>query len=1120
MKRLDRMLLINWYFFRKEIIEFDTLTFLTGKNAVGKSTIIDALQLVLLADTSGSFFNKAANGKSRRTLPGYLRGELTDDGGGGFTYLRNEPFTSYIVLEFYDEEKDRFFTAGCCFDYYSDGDIPHRFFGYFGKIPSDTYLQNGLPLNLDQLRRWLNSEHPESSKLITPTGKEFREYLYAKLGGLQSKFYDLFKKAVPFNPIIDIQRFITEFVFGNERSVDIQSMQETIRSYDQLEQEESQLEKRRDALAAIHDLHAEYLRNANQVKLNDYIADRAACDLSQAACQQYKNAMEHLQLEVTTLTEQRRQDQTERDALSQALIRVRAERASSGLQRKIERLEQECAQMEQRIQSADENYQKRDRLVQRLMANWHEIQRRCALPCPESLSFSDDRTSVRFENMRQLAAALSDSLLPLLDHALDLLSLDTLDRLNAQCADLLRGADLLKDALQEEQAYCAKQLKALLAEQAELNAGRTQYPSSVQELRRALEARLSRGESVPVRPVAELWDVRDPAWRNALEGYLNTQRYNLLVPPAYYQQAVRIYNEVKTALKIHNVAIVDLAAVQKAKPFCQPGSLAEEIVTEDADARAYANYLLGRVMKCRDLSEHNRQNISITMECMLYHQKSIRHLNPEIWKHPLLGQGGRLLRLKQIAEELPPLRDQSARLAKLSAELKELPRQESLGISDLDDCRLALQNYRKIPENQTYLRQLKEELDGLDRAPLLALQEQEDSISGQIKILDVQIRQQIEQIATKEAQRRIIRDEKIPAEQERLKELQLELERQYPFAWREETGEPRYLQEVASHANRTELQYNFRRSGTAAKTKRDTARQSLIDARAEYNRIYQTGFDIQRDDNEEFDRILSELLQNRLPAYLEKIRDAKQKATEQFRDEFIGVLHNNIRNAEKAIGELNRALRIPFSEDTYAFKVAPNPEYRRFYDMLTDEMAMENYSLFSDTFNQKYQAEIDELFRELTSDSSGDVEKRVALYTNYRTYLSFDLTVTSSEGLTQHLSKTMDKKSGGETQTPFYIAVLASFAQIYRMDRDQRGSTIRLIVFDEAFSKMDGDRIAQSIRILRDLHFQVILSAPTDKIGDIATLVDRNLCVLRQGHTTIVRSFDPRETHYDEANRA
>jgi uncharacterized protein YPO0396 len=116
------------------------------------------------------------------------------------------------------------------------------------------------------------------------------------------------------------------------------------------------------------------------------------------------------------------------------------------------------------------------------------------------------------------------------------------------------------------------------------------------------------------------------------------------------------------------------------------------------------------------------------------------------------------------------------------------------------------------------------------------------------------------------------------------------------------------------------------------------------------------------------------------------------------------------------------------------------------------------------------------------------------------------------------LSKTLQKKSGGETQTPFYISVLASFAQLYRI-QDRAYNRIRLIVFDEAFSKMDSERIQESIRLLRKFGFQCILSAPPEKIGDIAPLVDRNLCVIREKTTSIIRAFDSQkllEEEFDE----
>lgn len=237
-------------------------------------------------------------------------------------------------------------------------------------------------------------------------------------------------------------------------------------------------------------------------------------------------------------------------------------------------------------------------------------------------------------------------------------------------------------------------------------------------------------------------------------------------------------------------------------------------------------------------------------------------------------------------------------------------------------------------------------------------------------------------------------------------------------------------------------------------------------------------------------------------------------------EDFLSRLQNNINDAKRQIDGLNSALSgSSFGEDTYRFRIVAKPDYKRYYDMIVDPMLLEGgYNLLAEQYNAKYKEEIAELFSIIANEGENakaqahdDYEKRVQAFTDYRTYLTFDLEVINKDGESQRLSKTLGKKSGGETQTPFYIAVLASFTQLYRIGRDRTASTSRIILFDEAFSKMDGERIVRSVELLRQFNFQVVLSAPPDKIGDIATFVDRNLCVLRDGKKACVRSFDPRQ---------
>ena len=86
------------------------------------------------------------------------------------------------------------------------------------------------------------------------------------------------------------------------------------------------------------------------------------------------------------------------------------------------------------------------------------------------------------------------------------------------------------------------------------------------------------------------------------------------------------------------------------------------------------------------------------------------------------------------------------------------------------------------------------------------------------------------------------------------------------------------------------------------------------------------------------------------------------------------------------------------------------------------------------------------------------------------------------------------KNSGGEGQNPLYVALLASFAQAYRIDLKpgiRRNPTIRLVVLDEAFSKMDAEKVASCIKLIRGLGFQAIISATNDKIQNYLETVDK-----------------------------
>ena len=81
------------------------------------------------------------------------------------------------------------------------------------------------------------------------------------------------------------------------------------------------------------------------------------------------------------------------------------------------------------------------------------------------------------------------------------------------------------------------------------------------------------------------------------------------------------------------------------------------------------------------------------------------------------------------------------------------------------------------------------------------------------------------------------------------------------------------------------------------------------------------------------------------------------------------------------------------------------------------------------------------------------------------------------------------RESGGEGQNPKYVALLAGFAMLY-MQQTNRDSKIRLVLLDEAFSKMDKERSEVCLHYARELELQLIVCVPDERLQSLIRNVD------------------------------
>lgn len=1092
---LSRICLNNWHYINRKTLSFSQgINFFTGHSGSGKSTVIDAMQIVLYANTDGrGFFNKAAADDSDRNLIEYLRGMVNIGENNEFAYLRNQNFSSTIVLELKRTDTEECQCVGIVFDVETaTNEISRRFFWHKGPLWENGYRTERRAMSIDEVEDRLKECYGKEEYFATSHNERFRRQLYdVYLGGLDSeKFPLLFKRAIPFRMNIKLEDFVKEYICM-EQDIQIEDMQESVMQYGRMRRKIEDTCVEIDALKA---MGAQYERVVEKEKEGHRYG-------------YYASKLELLELRAKA------KELADKAILYQDDIKKREEQQES-LEGQIGDLAAKSEELLRRIASTGyedlkTRLQSLNELIEHLnksTAKWQQTAKRLN-------AWADQETT-----SNQTLWDIEEFEKNTIDGA-------KLLRLKNSISEMKKETEATKGDASQELRDLKKQERLMKEELSQLKAGNKAYPKYLENARSFIQHRLleETGKAVEVSVLADLLDIRDEVWRNAVEGYLGNNKLSLVVPPAYVKAAMDIYQELDKK-EFYHVAVLDTEKVAKEEYETNEGALSEEVTVRESYLRPYLDLLLGKVMKCDSVEELRRHRIGVTPDCLLYHTFRLQYMNPDNYtKFAYIGKDSVRKRIRLLEKSIAEMEEKKAPLESVIRECEAILELESLNEDvsvylewqkDTADCREKQKEKKKLEQKLEKLKEQNVDQWEEERRSIVALADGKRKEKEEIgkQIYDLKSRIESTGRLAREVEEDLMRKERAFAEEEELeREFQDYLEELSP-------GDSRNLPESPTPNLRFDrLKEKFAALEAKATEEREQEFNTLVNSRGEYARRYPNrSFSITTQENAEYDRLLDKLACDNLEEYKQIAADQARSAVEHFKDDFMFKIRSAIREAIQRKDELNRIIsRLDFGKDKYQFVIGKNKGADgRYYDMFMDDSLEVNPAQLNQSFDNQmnlftmeHESQYGELINELinvfippenaTPEQMEEAKRNMDKYADYRTYLSFDmqqLIQNEDEVIKIRLSKMIKKNSGGEGQNPLYVALLASFAQAYRISlspKIQRNPTIRLVVLDEAFSKMDAEKVASCIELIRGLGFQAIISATNDKIQNYVENVDK-----------------------------
>jgi|GEM_PF-499666 len=1127
MKLLKRIILVQWYLLEAIQIDIEGNTAIVGPNAAGKSSILDAVQAVLMGgDQNKIRLNASAGEKSKRSLFEYCLGMVRDGKATDDIDSDLQPrssATSYIVLVFSDTDTQEETAVGLSMHAQLAGrvfEIDGRFIVPRLSLIKRDFVEQGkegdMPISWERikadLRRRCQAQGAELQ--IFTEGERFVRAMGEALGYQgrsfePKRFAKNLQNAITFNPRLfsDVSQFVRRYIL-EDRPIRVKDLQDSLRRYREIEAETKKVKSKIEELKVVGSFYSEAARQLDRALQYDWVQKEAEVSRLDEEHAQLNSHLADLLQEQKNVREKINQfeelSKQDGEKIQELAIKIK----SSDVEARYQELEAKKEAEQLKKTHAETSLDASRRALSGVYA------------ILDYKDFLPVRTLLDLEQVKVLLPQEGELLTTLWPTDPNLVQ----KILKSVAPSLNKGYTELYTTLSQrshDNKVLENRLHQIRKDLEKLESGKPLLSHPAQSLQDLLESR-----KISSKPLCDLVEITDERWRDAVESYLGGLREALIVSPENAAEAIRLYRREgrdRSGKPLYGARIVNTRKTAEWTTRIELGSLAEVVATDDPHARAYINRQLGRVIRVDtedELLEHDR---AITVDRMLSANGSVEKMRPE---SALMGRGGRERQKQLLETEFAEIAHIYAKeMEQLSKVLDEENHANSLPAKLLSLCQkiVDMPNFEELvsqrQQAQIETGRLQGELEQLDTRDIDAWSKTKEQLTDGIA------KRNLEEVKPRKQ-----RDEKITGEIGTTKgnltgkstALQTALAARTQCAqvpgFRQDAAASQFENMMAEYAeNHQDVERTACNRATKNRKEREgklnDAHSKILEYAHRHSALLPGSESLE---SEEMHMLLekwaiatlNDLEETRLADLTTDAEHARNEAEQIFRSKFVGLLRDNLARIEDSLAELNGNLKKrAFHGEYYQFKKEPDPEFSslvKWIQTVTQEDQANVGSLFdsqNDPNSEHFEAsrKIQQLLLGGT-EGAREVEERLA---DYRNYFRFDVEMRDEHGRNRTtLSQRLGKGSGGEHQAPFYVAIGAALAATYRIERDRNGKLqggMALALFDEAFSKLDVQNTLNALAFLRDLGMQALVAAPNEKYPLLAEEMDTIVHVYRDG---------------------